>query len=612
MTSPHQRFQSFDDPSHSKGPERIAALRAAMREAGVDGFVVPRADEHQSEYVPPNAERLAWLTGFTGSAGTAVVLADAAALVVDGRYTLQAPEQVDTGVIAVVRLAETTAEAWIGAHLGAGLVLGYDPWLHTADGVARLERAVAKAGGSLRALDDNLVDAVWAGRPLAPSGPVVAHPPEVAGEGVSGKLARVRAELAGADALVISDPHNLAWAFNLRGRDVAHTPLALGYAILPREGRPALYLGSPDTDAVRASLDSVADLHGRAAFEAALDALARDVASASGRIRLDAATGAAALKRRIEAAGAVAETGPDPITAMKAVKNPAEIAGTRAAHHRDGIAVTRFLAWLDRRGEGVGEIEAVEALEAFRAEGGLLKEVSFPTISGSGPNGAIVHYRVSTATDRRARAGELFLVDSGAQYLDGTTDITRTVAVGPPSEEMRDRFTRVLKGHIAIARAVFPKGTTGAQLDSFARAALWEAGLDFDHGTGHGVGAFLSVHEGPQRIAKTGTVALVPGMILSNEPGYYRAGAYGIRIENLVLVEERTIEGGERPMLGFETLTLSPIDRRLILPALLGDADAAWLDAYHARVRDTLSPELDGETRNWLVGRTRPITDGRV
>ncbi|MFY9294787.1 MAG: M24 family metallopeptidase, partial [Methylorubrum rhodinum] len=326
-------------------------------------------------------------------------------------------------------------------------------------------------------------------------------------------------------------------------------------------------------------------------------------------LRLDAATGSAALRALVEAAGGVADVGSDPITGMKAVKNAAEIAGARSAHHRDGLAVTRFLAWLDRTGP-VSEIAAVEALEDFRAEGGNLRDVSFPTISGSGPNGAIVHYRVTRATDRTSQPGELFLIDSGAQYADGTTDITRTVAVGEPSPEMRERFTRVLKGHIAIARAVFPEGTTGAQIDALARLSLWQAGLDYDHGTGHGVGAFLSVHEGPQRIAKTGTVALKPGMILSNEPGYYKPGAYGIRIENLVLVEARAIEGAEKTMLGFETLTLAPLDRRLIDLGLLGERDAAWVDAYHARVRESLAADLDGQTRDWLEAATRPLAGG--
>ena len=602
---PRHRFQTFDDPSHRKGAERIEALRAVLRETALDGFVVPRADEHQSEYVPADAERLTWLTGFTGSAGTAVILMESAALIVDGRYTLQAPEQVDTRVVTVVPLSESTPEAWIADNLKRDQVLGYDPWLHTPDGVARLERAAVKAGGSVRAVP-NLVDAVWAGRPKPPAGAVVRHPEAFAGETVAAKLTRIREALAegGCDALVISDPHNLAWAFNLRGSDVGHTPLALGYAILPREGRARLFLSSPKVDpALRAALAPVAEILTRADLDDGLG-------SFSGvRVRVDAATGAVALKEKIEAAGGTADIGKDPITAMKAVKNVAEIEGAREAHTRDGASVVRFLAWLDGAAAagGLSEIAAVEALEDIRAAGGDLRDVSFPTISGSGPNGAIVHYRVTRTSDRVLRPGELFLIDSGAQYPDGTTDITRTVAVGDPTDEMRDRFTRVLMGHIAIARAVFPKDTTGAQIDAFARAPLWQAGLDFDHGTGHGVGSFLSVHEGPQRIAKTGAVALEPGMILSNEPGYYARGAYGIRIENLILVEHRAIPGGERPMLGFETLTLAPYDRRLIRPDLLAPEERAWIDAYHARVRDTLAPLVDAETRVWLDRATAPL-----
>ena len=602
---PRHRFQTFDDPSHRKGAERIEALRAALRETALDGFVVPRADEHQSEYVPADAERLTWLTGFTGSAGTAVILMESAALIVDGRYTLQAPEQVDTRVVTVVPLSESTPEAWIADNLKRDQVLGYDPWLHTPDGVARLERAAVKAGGSVRAVP-NLVDAVWAGRPKPPAGAVVLHPEAFAGETVAAKLTRIREALAegGCDALVISDPHNLAWALNLRGSDVGHTPLALGYAILPREGRARLFLSSPKVDpALRTALAPVAEILTRADLDDGLG-------SFSGvRVRVDAATGAVALKEKIEAAGGTADIGKDPITAMKAVKNVAEIEGAREAHIRDGASVVRFLAWLDGAAAagGLSEIAAVEALEDIRAAGGDLRDVSFPTISGSGPNGAIVHYRVTRTSNRVVRPGELFLIDSGAQYPDGTTDITRTVAVGDPTDAMRDRFTRVLKGHIAIARAVFPKDTTGAQIDAFARAPLWQAGLDFDHGTGHGVGSFLSVHEGPQRIAKTGAVALEPGMILSNEPGYYARGAYGIRIENLVLVEHRAIPGGERPMLGFETLTLAPYDRRLIRPDLLAPEERAWIDAYHARVRDTLAPLVDAETRVWLDRATAPL-----
>ncbi|MFL5168857.1 MAG: aminopeptidase P family protein [Microvirga sp.] len=603
------RFQTFDDPADgAHSAARIAKLREELVRRGLDGFVVPRADEHQSEYVPANAERLPWLTGFTGSAGTAVVLADKAALVVDGRYTLQAAEQVDTAVVDVVPLADKTAEAWIGENLAAGATLAYDPWLHTAGGLKKLERAVAQAGAALAAVEINVVDVIWLERPPPPKAPVRPHPAELAGETSAAKLARIREQLAKAklDALVVSDPHNLAWTFNIRGGDVAHTPLPLGYAVIPAVGRPTVFLDPAKvTNEAGAAIGAVADIARQETLPGALEALG----SAKAKVRIDAESGAVALVRRIESAGGAADVGPDPISLMKAVKNAAEIAGTRAAHRRDGAAVTRFIAWLAREAPSgtLTEIEAVEKLEALRDETGLLRELAFSTISGSGPNGAIVHYRVTNRTNRALKPGELFLLDSGAQYEDGTTDITRTVAVGRPSEEMRDRFTRVLKGHIAIARAVFPKGTSGAQIDALARQALWEAGLDFDHGTGHGVGSYLSVHEGPQRLSKLGTQALEPGMILSNEPGYYKTGQYGIRIENLVLVETREIAGAEREMMGFETLTFAPIDRALIEATLLTADEREWLNAYHARVREVLAPELDEATRAWLVEATQAL-----
>jgi Xaa-Pro aminopeptidase len=603
------RFQTFDDPADgAHSAARIAKLRDELVRRGYGGFVVPRADEHQSEYVPANAERLPWLTGFTGSAGTAIVLADKAALVVDGRYTLQAAEQVDTAVVEVVPLADKTAEAWIGENLAAGATLAYDPWLHTAGGLKKLERAVAQAGAALAAVEMNLVDVIWLERPPPPKAPVRPHPAELAGETSEAKLARIREELAKAklDALVVSDPHNLAWTFNIRGGDVAHTPLPLGYAVIPAEGRPTVFLDPAKvTNEAGSAIGAVAEIAPQETLPAALEALG----SAKAKVRVDAESGAVALVRRIESAGGAADVGPDPISLMKAVKNAAEIAGTRAAHRRDGAAVTRFLAWLARAAPSgtLTEIEAVEKLEALRAETGLLRELAFSTISGSGPNGAIVHYRVTNRTNRALKPGELFLLDSGAQYEDGTTDITRTVAVGRPSEEMRDRFTRVLKGHIAIARAVFPKGTSGAQIDALARQGLWQAGLDFDHGTGHGVGSYLSVHEGPQRLSKLGTQALEPGMILSNEPGYYKTGQYGIRIENLLLVERREIAGAEREMLGFETLTFAPIDRTLVEATLLTADEREWLDAYHARVREVLTSELDEAARAWLVEATRAL-----
>jgi Xaa-Pro aminopeptidase len=603
------RFQSFDDGADpAQGAARIAKLRAELARRGLGGFLVPRADEHQSEYVPKNAERLAWLTGFTGSAGTGVVLLDKAALVIDGRYALQAPEQVDTTVITPVPLAETTVEAWIEANLPKDACLGYDPWLHTANAVKKLEKAAQNAGGTLVPVDMNLVDVIWVDRPLPPGAPVRPHPAQFAGESSDAKLARIRERLEKdkVGALVVSDPHNLAWAFNVRGGDVAHTPLPLGYAIIPQDGRPTVFLDPAKvTNEAGSAIGAVADI---AAPEALADAL-DNLGGTGAKVRIDAATGAVALVRRIETAGGCADVGPDPISLMKAVKNAAEIAGARVAHVRDGAAVARFLAWLAREGPSgrLSEIEAVERLEQFRAESGLLKDVSFPSISGAGPNGAIVHYRVTQRTNRAIEAGELFLIDSGGQYEDGTTDITRTVAIGEPTAEMRDRFTRVLKGHIAIARAVFPKGTSGAQIDALSRLALWNVGLDFDHGTGHGVGSYLSVHEGPQRISKIGSTALEPGMILSNEPGYYKAGAYGIRIENLILVENREIAGAEREMRGFETLTLAPIDRTLIDPDLMSLEEIGWLDAYHVRVREKLVPLVDAQTKQWLEEATRAI-----
>jgi Xaa-Pro aminopeptidase len=603
------RFQTFDDsssPEHTS--ERIAKLRAELERRGLCGFVVPRADEHQSEYVPKNAERLAWLTGFTGSAGTAIVLRDRAALLVDGRYTVQARNQVDTSLITPVKLPDTTAEDWIAANLPSDGILAYDPWLHTTNGLKRLEKAVSRAGGRLLPVEMNLIDVIWVDRPPPPRAPVRPHPIERSGESAESKLDRIRGKLAEAkvDALVISDPHNLAWTFNLRGGDVGHTPLAFGYALLPRDGKPTLFLDPAKiTNEAGDVIGDLADIIDPSGFQQLLESAARGGV----KVRVDDATASVALVRRIEAAGGVADVGPDPVSLMKAVKNETEIAGARSAHLRDAVAIARFLAWFDREAPKgrLTEIDAAEALENFRAETGALKDLSFPSISAAGPNAALPHYRVNRSTNRPIERDRIFLIDSGAQYEDGTTDITRTLVVGDPTREAKDRNTRVLRGHIAIARAVFPKGTTGAQIDSFARKPLWDAGLDFDHGTGHGVGSYLSVHEGPQRIAKTGHAALEPGMLLSNEPGYYKPGEYGIRIENLVLVVPRTIPGGERDMLGFETLTLAPIERRLVETAMMTADEIAWLDAYHAGVRDALWPHLDDETRVWLETATQPL-----
>jgi Xaa-Pro aminopeptidase len=600
------RFQSFvelGDPSH--GSARVGALRAELAKEGLAGFIVPRADEHQNEYVPGNAERLRWLTGFAGSAGIAVVLKDAAALFVDGRYTSQVKTQADGSVFEFRHVVDEPPSEWIARKLKGGDRLGYDPRLHTSDAVARFAAACEKAGAGLIAVDENPIDAIWVDRPPPPLGPISPHAMRFAGESVSAKIARARKALAPADGLLISDPHNLAWLFNIRGSDVSYTPLPLGYGYLPCEGRPLVFVDSRKlTAASRHYLSRQADIEEPDALEGFIEDLGRQGL----RVVFDAATAPAGLTQVIERAGGKADLRPDPITLMKAVKNPVELAGARAAHERDGAAMARFLAWF--AGEAplgrLTEIDAVKALETFRRASPALRDLSFPTIAGAGPNSAIPHYRVSESSNRKIGRG-IFLIDSGAQYEDGTTDITRTIAVGRPTSLMRDRFTRVLKGHIAVARAVFPPGTTGAQIDALARAALWRSGLDFDHGTGHGVGSYLSVHEGPQRLAKTGTAALAPGMIVSNEPGYYAAGAFGIRIENLVAVEPRTIAGGERPMLGFETLTLAPIDLALVEPKLLDADEIARLDAYHARARKTLAPLVDAPTRRWLVQATRRL-----
>jgi Xaa-Pro aminopeptidase len=604
------RFQTFDelgDPSH--GSARVAALRANLATEDLAGFIVPRADEHQNEYVPPNAERLRWLTGFAGSAGIAVVLKDAAALFVDGRYTAQVKAQADGSVFEFRHIMDEPPGDWIARKLKRGDKLGYDPHLHTPVAVARFAAACEKAGAGLVALDSNPVDAIWLDRPAAPLGPISPHAIRFAGEGVGAKIKRARKALALSDGLVITDPHNLAWLFNIRGSDVSYTPLPLAYGYLPLEGRPVVFVDDRKlTAASRRALGRDAEIRAPDDLEGFIDNLGRQ----GRRVAFDAATAPARLTQVTERAGGKAELKPDPITLMKAVKNPVELAGARAAHERDGAAMARFLAWF--AGEAprgrLREIDAVKALETFRRESPALRDISFPTIAGAGPNSAIPHYRVSESSNRGIARG-IFLIDSGAQYEDGTTDITRTIAVGRPTSLMRDRFTRVLKGHIAVARAVFPPGTSGSQVDALARMALWRAGLDFDHGTGHGVGSYLSVHEGPQRLAKTGMTALAPGMIVSNEPGYYASGSFGIRIENLVAVETRKIAGGERPMLGFETLTLAPIDLTLVEPKLLDADEIAWLDAYHARVLKTLARLVDAPTRRWLAQATRRLASVR-
>ena len=602
-------FQTFEEPEGGVAlTARLAAFREELARRKLTGFVIPRADQQQNEYVAPSEERLAWLTGFTGSAGLAIVLTQRAAVFVDGRYTLQAAKQVDTKVWGIAPLVDPPPESWLASHLKPGDRLGFDPWLHTSAAAERLAAACTKAGAELIAVDSNPLDSVWTERPAPPLGPVAIHGAALSGEAETEKLGRIRLEIAnlGVDALVLSDSHAVAWTFNIRGADVSHTPLPLSYALVPKDGRPTIFIDHRKlSNSARDHLEQTADVREPDALVPAL----AELAQRGGSIGLDSATAADALSRLIGAAGGKAVRGSDPVALLKAVKNATEIEGTRQAHRRDAVALARFLAWIDREAPSgaLTEIDAVEALETFRRETGALKDVSFPTIAGTGPNGAIVHYRVTRKTNRRISPGDLLLIDSGAQYQDGTTDVTRTVAIGEPSAEMRDRFTRVLRGHIAIARAVFPDGTTGAQLDSLARQFLWQAGIDFDHGTGHGVGSYLSVHEGPARISKLGTAALRRGMILSNEPGYYKTDAYGIRIENLELVVGAEIAGAEKPVNGFETLTLAPIDRRLIDVNMLSEAELGWLNDYHARVRREVRPHVDEATKVWLDAATAPL-----
>ncbi|MBE7184933.1 MAG: aminopeptidase P family protein [Methylobacterium mesophilicum] len=607
-------FQTFDNESDpSLGGPRVAALRDWMKAEELDGFLVPRSDEHQGEYVAPHSERLHWLTGFSGSAGAALILRDRAVLFVDGRYTLQAKHQVDPEVFSIDSLIDNPPSAWIARNLGKGARIGFDPWLHTVGEVKRLREASEKAGVLFVPTPENPVSRLWTDSPVPPSAPVVIQPNELAGAIAKDKLASLAQTIreAGATHFVLTDPSSVAWAFNIRGNDVPHTPLALGFAILAAEGLATLFIDERKLSIEpRAYLTQLADLEKPETLEAKLIELARNGA----RIGLDPVLGAERLRLLIEEAGGTVVSAPDPARLPRAVKNAGEIAGMRAAHRRDATAVIRFLCWLDRQEPGsLDEIKAVTRLEDFRREAGEetqmpLRDVSFATIAGAGPNGAIMHYRVSNGTNRTAQDGELFLVDSGAQYQDGTTDITRTVPIGTPTDEMRERFTLVLKGMIGISTLRFPPNTRGSDIDPVARMALWKRGLDFAHGTGHGVGTYLAVHEGPQRIARTGTEPLRAGMILSNEPGYYKEGAYGIRIENLILVQPaETVPGGDIAMHGFETLTLVPIDRRLIAVEMLTDEEREWLDAYHARVLFEIGPTLEGESLGWLERATQPL-----
>ena len=603
-------FQSFDQASDSQlSATRVAALRSTLSNMGFQGFLTPRADAHQGETVAAHDERLAWLTGFTGSAGLAVVLAERAALIVDGRYTLQAAQQIDTDTFEIVASHEIPAADWLASALGGDDRVGFDAWLHGRNEIDRLTTAVEEVGARLEPIGENPIDRIWEDQPPPPIGAVRVQPEDLAGENGSERRARIGEAIrnGGADVAVLSLPDSIAWLLNIRGSDLPRSPVALGFAILFNNGRVDLVMEPDKLDgAVRDHLGTDVRISPPAKFGALLDGL--DEYS----VLLDSASCPLWIANRLDDAGANIVWGRDPCIHPKAIKNSAELAGMHAAHKRDGVSMVRFLAWLDRMlaaGMTLSEIDIVEKLEEMRVETGLLLDISFDTICGSGPNGAIVHYRVNRASNRTLKPGDLLLVDSGGQYQDGTTDITRTMATGAVPEEVRDPFTRVLKGMIAISRARWPEGLAGRDLDPLARTALWQAGFDYDHGTGHGVGCYLNVHEGPQALSRrSGTVALEPGMVISNEPGYYRPGAFGIRIENLVVVSEpSTPEGGNRAMLGFETLTLAPIDRRLIDIGLLSAPEQTWLNAYHARVLDELGDMLNPDDRAWLADACAPL-----
>ena len=604
-----QSFKESADPSY--GSLHLPRIRAAMAAQGLDGLLVPHEDEHQNEYLPGANDRLAWATGFTGSAGAAVVMADRAAVFVDGRYTIQVRAQVDASLFEICDLVVGGVPGWIEAHTRAGQVIGYDPRLHSPDALGYLKNAAIRSGATLKSLDPNPLDVAWgADRPAQPAAPVRPHALEFAGEESAAKRTRLGEGLVakGAEAAVLTAPASIAWLFNVRGGDVSRTPLPLAQAILNRDGSARLFLEpakvTPELPAWLGngvSLETPADLPG------ALAALKGKV------VLVDPAQSPAFYFDALEAAGARVLRGEDPCALPRACKNPVEIAGSRSAHVRDGVALTRFLHWVATEAQALlpDEIEVASRLEAFREEVEGLSDLSFDTIAAAQGNAALPHYHPTEKTNTRTAPGTLLLVDSGGQYPDGTTDVTRTLAIGTPSREMCERFTLVLKGHLALAALRFPAGTTGSAVDAFARAALWSRGLDYDHGTGHGVGVFLGVHEGPHRIAKApNAVALQPGMIVSNEPGYYKEGAYGIRIENLQYVTSpRTIPGGDRPMLGFEALTLAPIDRTLILSDLLTAEERDQLDAYHARVLAEIGPHLDAPVHAWLEGACAPIAE---
>ncbi|MEM7621144.1 MAG: aminopeptidase P family protein [Pseudomonadota bacterium] len=603
-------FQNYNDINESAFTDsRVSALRQILSEKNLDGFCVPRSDEHMNEYVPAYAERLLWVTGFSGSAGQAIILQEKAALFVDGRYTLQAPTQVDTALFEILETPQNKMSDWIVGNCKENNRIGFDPKLHTASTIKTLENTLKSNDIECVPVEENLIDLLWQDQPAPPNEAIRLHPLKYAGVKATDKIKTVQETLqrGNLNAVILTQPESIAWLLNIRGEDVPHTPITLCYAIVYATGQPKLYIGPNKlTTATKKVLDKDIILCEKKKLKQDL----LDLGSQKANIALDEKTASFWFCETLQNAGARVVHKPDPCQRLKAIKNSAEIKGAYTAHERDGVAVCRFLAWLDANSttDALDEIEAAKQLEIFRRETGALKEISFDTISGAGPNGAIVHYRVTQKTNRKLKPNSLYLVDSGAQYQEGTTDITRTIAIGKPTKEMKTRFTFVLKGHIQLTLARFPQGTTGAHLDVLARQALWANGLDYAHGTGHGVGSFLSVHESPPGISKRSHDELKPGMIISNEPGYYKAEKYGIRIENLILVSEpEDIKGGEIQMMGFKTLTLTPIDHRLIDTSLLTPPELKWLNSYHALVRQKIGQQLSNKDKAWLRDATRPM-----
>lgn len=604
-------FQKFDPLSDiGFAGDHLPKLRAVMAEQGLDGFLVPHDDAYLNEYLPADAERLMWVSGFSGSAGFAIVMIEKAAIFSDGRYTVQLPEQVDQAYFELHNTADMQPDEWLTSVATADMVIGYDPMLHAKAGLAKFERAAELSGATLKPVDQNPIDIAWTDQPPAPCTPIIPHPDKYAGESSQHKRTRLAASLRDKklDAVLLTAPHSLAWLFNIRGGDVHATPLPLGRAILKADSTATLFVHPEKvTQELGSHLGNEVNIRPETEVFDALEELGGKQAT----VMIDPALTPLAFPFALKKTGASIEEAPDPCALPRAAKNETEQEGMRIAHIRDGVVITKFLHWLAENassGEQT-EISAARKLEALRVETGVLKDISFDTISGTAEHGALPHYRVTTLSDKKIEPDTLYLVDSGGQYQDGTTDITRTIAVGTPTEEMRRAYTLVLKGHIALATAKFPKGTSGHALDAFARRPLWEAGLDYDHGTGHGVGSFLGVHEGPQRIAKAPNAQpLVPGMICSNEPGYYKAGEFGIRIENLIIVTEASnVPGGEIPMMGFESITMAPLERELIEVALLTENEREWVNSYHADVFAKISPQLDQATKDWLATRTAAL-----